>query len=427
MAELDFVFGIFPVNFRKAEQGEDLTKFKPHHIKWRKAKESDDLSAYQEANRRLEKKKWYVADKVPTYFDGLQAGDTVAMILGGSGDRFAYALARRGEEIGARVLRIPTFVFSRFRQGKEKENDACELAGLAIHNECLFFETTIRDRSTIRVREALALRIFAMKARIACEQQLRSSLIGRIFCDEEGGYPEGGIELAYEKEKANDLIIAGMMKEEARRNKELTAAVEAHPAYQILGQIEGLGPMIAARLIAAIIDIRRFETDAKLKKFCGVHVLDDGKFARRRTGVVANWHPDARQALYLLGDQFNRRPDSVWGRKLREYKIKFRETHPEVLCKTCGCSWDECGKKDKAETEARTNPDYKEFSSSSSDGGVDSQSPQKTIKTKTHSKIYTDGHIHKMATWRTLTKFAEWLFVEWRKLENDKIVVEKAA
>ena len=59
----------------------------------------------------------------------------------------------------------------------------------------------------------------------------------------------------------------------------------------------------------------------------------------------------------------------MWGKKLREYKVKLREKHPEVV---------EVGGK----------------------------------------KRYTDGHIHKMALWRTITKFAEWLYNEWWKLEG---------
>lgn len=99
---------------------------------------------------------------------------------------------------------------------------------------------------------------------------------------------------------------------------------------ELFEPIAGVGPMIASRLITAIGDIRRFETDAKLKAFCGVHVLSDGRFPRRRRRETSNWHPHARQALYLLGNQFNRRPNSIWGRKLREYKEKLREKHPGV-------------------------------------------------------------------------------------------------
>lgn len=95
--------------------------------------------------------------------------------------------------------------------------------------------------------------------------------------------------------------------------------------------------------------------------------------------------------MYLLVEQFNRRPDSVWGQKLRENKIKLRAAHPDVMCKDCGCTWDDC------------------------------------VAQKSHTRRYTDGHIHKMALWRTATKFAEWLYKAWWKLEKERLKAETEA
>jgi hypothetical protein len=216
-------------------------------------------------------------------------------------------------------------------------------------------------------------------------------LVGAIFCSEDGFYPEGAIEQLFEAGKASDAILQALVREEELREKDLAKILKTLPVYcELFVPIEGVGPMIAARLIVAIGDIRRFATDAKLKAFCGVHVLPDGRFARKRSGEVANWHPEARQALYLLADQFNRRPDSVWGKKLREYKAKLRAAHPDVMCKKCGTKWADC-------------PEQKK-----------------------HSRVYSDGHIHKMAIWRTVTKFVEWLFREWWKLERGTAVTKSA-
>mgnify|MGYP001610891068 FL=1 len=137
----------------------------------------------------------------------------------------------------------------------------------------------------------------------------------------------------------------------------------------IFSPIEGCGPMIASRIIASVGDIRRFEGNiAKFKAYCGVH-LQDGQFARQRNNEAANWSNEIRQAMYLLGEQFNRRPNSVWGMKFREYKEKMRNSHPETV----------------------------------GEGG---------------KKKYTPSHIHKMAKWRTLTKFAEYVFKKWNKQQT---------
>lgn len=308
--------------------------------------------------------------------EGFKRGDMVAMVLGGSGDKLAYALSRRAEEIGGSVLRIPPFHLKAFRP-QEKDDDCLNLARLAYDRPELFYVTGPRDRQLIRLREALAARIETMKARIGCEQRLRQQFIGRVFCSPEGKYPEGDIEVAYDHERSNSVILTSLLIEEKQREKELNSAVEALEVYQQLFKpIMGVGPLIASRIIASILDIRRFETDAKLKAFCGVHVLPDGRFPRQRRGGVANWHPDARQALYLLTEQFNRRPDSEWGKRLREIKVELRRRHPEPV----------------------------------------------TVKSENGEgkavKRYTDGHIHKMALWRTATKFVEWLHREWWSLEK---------
>lgn len=372
-AELDWARGVFPVEMRKVIDGEDLSGFAPHHIIWKKLKVGEaDREAFNRGHLKKEANEWFIASKVPDKFDGLKPCDKVAMVLGGSGDRFAYALSRSGELISAEVWRVPPFTLKDFREGDKKE-DAVNLAKLLEALPKLFYQVTQKDRQLIRLRKAFRGRTDAMKARISCEQRLRQHFIGEIFCDEHGLYPEGSIELAFDRAKFSDAILQSLFLEEKVREKELVAIVKNLDAYQqLFAPIKGCGPMIATRLIVAIQDIRRFETPAKLKAFCGVHVMPDGKFVRRRHGAVANWHSEARQALYLLGDQFNRNPDSPWGKKLREYKLKLREKHPEPVV-------------------------------------VDDK------------KRYSDGHIHKMAVWRTLTKFVEHLWHEWRRIANSQI------
>lgn len=350
-AELDFILGRFPVSYRDAKPEDDLAALPAHHMKRRKTPDGEK-------------------SRIPNGHVGLMAGDVVAMTLGGSGDRLAYALSRRAEAVGATVMRIPPFDLKAGRKEGEKDGDAALLARLAAEKPHLFTKVTSRDRQGILLRESLRAREDAMKARIGCEQRLRQQLIGAVFCREDGLFPEGSIEQSFDELKANDVILKALTTEERKRERELTKIVESLDVYEkVFAGVEGAGPMIAARLIAAIGDVRKFATDAKLKAFCGAHVLKDGGFARRRSGTVSNWSPTARQALYLLGDQFNRRPNSVWGAKLREYKRKFREKHPVPVI-------------------------------------VDGK------------KRYGDGHIHRMATWRTLTKFVEWLWREWMRIER---------
>ncbi|MEK7162614.1 MAG: transposase, partial [Patescibacteria group bacterium] len=228
----------------------------------------------------------------------------------------------------------------------------------------------VRDRALIRLREAYSARRYVQKDRIACEQRLYQQVIGRIFLTEDGRYPEGLIEDAYDQAKANDRILTTLIEEEAVRERELKKVIQKLPIWkELFEKIEGCGEVLAAGIVAAAGDIRRFATPAKLKAYLGVHLLPDGSFPRKRLGKVANWKNEGRQALFLLSEQFNYRPDSEWGKKLRKFKQNYRARHPKVV-----------------EVEGK--------------------------------KRYTDAHIHKTGRWRTLTRFVERLWKDWTKLEK---------
>lgn len=90
---------------------------------------------------------------------------------------------------------------------------------------------------------------------------------------------------------------------------------------KVFEPIQGCGPLIAARIITAIGDIRRFETFPKLKAFAGYHHFEDGSRARRKAGTVSNWSPTLKQGVYLFCDiTVKQKADSPWRRKLDQRK-----------------------------------------------------------------------------------------------------------
>ena len=171
-AELDWVLGRFPLSQRQARKDEDLSNLPKHHIRTRKKGDGK-------------------VTMVPDILGGLREGDVVGMILGGSGDNLAYALSRRGEEINARVMRLPPHTLKELRGGRDKDEDAATLAELVCDKSEFFYQVLVGDRNLIWLRECLQARNDAMKARMACAQRIRSRLIGHIFCSPEGLYPEG--------------------------------------------------------------------------------------------------------------------------------------------------------------------------------------------------------------------------------------------
>lgn len=424
-AELDFIHGIMPVKYRDVNLDEDLSGFKPWQVIWRAAKENDDQVERHASQCRFHNKRGKkgeqptqvlveVAKQVPDEWVGLQPKDTLASCLGGSGDYFAFAASKWLQKNGGGAYRIPPFKLQELRGSGSKNDDAKLLAECIIAYPELFYPTFVRDRGIIRVRETYFIRMDSMKDRMACAARLRQRLIGQIFCSENGGFAGGGIEKAYDEVKATDASFIAICAQEAAALKAMTEAVEGTEVWQkLFADFAGVGPGIAARIITAIIDIRRFSTDAKLKKFMGVHVNEDGTFPRRRNGVVANWHPDARQALYLLADQFVKNPRSAWGVKLNGFKAGFRVKHPFVCVQVKNPELAKLFPKGlapigPAPQKARTS--Y-EIPNPNGEGKISVSGPQR----------YGDGHIHKMAIWRTLSRFVEWLHREWWKIEREAL------
>ncbi|HBE89938.1 MAG: hypothetical protein A3E37_02200 [Candidatus Andersenbacteria bacterium RIFCSPHIGHO2_12_FULL_46_9] len=484
-AELDFLMRRFPIAWRKVRDDEEIMYFteestegvRVRHCKFRKAKEDESVMSLHSSHvlqipDPKSGKAVTIVTQIPVAYEGLQSGDMVGMVLGGSGDRYASALSRRGEEIGAEVYRLPPFSLADKRGDATKDDDHLLIASLLQRERSLFYLVRRRDRDMIRTKEALSLRMSAMKSRIACGQRLEQRMVGKIFLNEEGYFPEGVIEDLAAAELANDAIYGGNVAEERRYERELGKLVKKMALWDLLfADIVGFGPRLTAGLIVPISDIRRFWVDpaqmeemyqrsrileqegdftedrqqvadqikegmgrcevlglvarwqdangkskqawllkkaslchrergrllskgqAKLRKFCGVHVNSFDKhgqalprnlqFPRRRVGEVFNSSGMARQTLWLLGDQFNRHPESDWGLRLLQIKEKMREKHPEVV-------------EEEATEEVNG------------------------VKKKVMKQRFTAGHIQKMSLWRARSKFVDHLFMEWTRIEEEE-------
>jgi len=92
----------------------------------------------------------------------------------------------------------------------------------------------------------------------------------------------------------------------------------------VFAPLPGCGPLIAARMMAAIVDIRRFRSAAALKAYAGYHHFEDGSRARRKAGQASNWEQELKQAVYLWTQQTIKLKDSPWRAKLdrrRAYEL----------------------------------------------------------------------------------------------------------
>lgn len=87
--------------------------------------------------------------------------------------------------------------------------------------------------------------------------------------------------------------------------KNLGRVLKVMPIYtEFLAEVKGIGPAIAAGLLAYTQSIDRFPSMSHMIAYFGLHVVD-GHAPRKKAGERANWHGQARSLLLgVLGDSF---------------------------------------------------------------------------------------------------------------------------
>jgi hypothetical protein len=420
--ELDFLHHKFATRWKELDTAcfseNDLPLPPPHQWKHRKIgleEQPENFSPHLVFRLHGEKQQRLITH-LPDQWEGVQQHDIILLPLGGSGDYLAYAAAVQAGRVGAAVFRCRPSALKEFREtlgDTDTTNDATRIIEFYKASPDMFYPVEVKDLDMIYVREFFRARQTLQRDRKSCNLRLLQQNIGRIFVTPEGLYPQGGVEKNFDEIQAKDAVFQALMSREKELDKEIAKALKAIPAYtKLFEPITGVGPIIAAGILTAVGDVRLFVRPGgnlayragKLKQFCGVACRPDGSFARKRVGQTLGYNPGVRQALYLLGDQFNRRPDSVWGKVLKEEKARLREKHPQLL----------------------------ETADSTKYVLVDGQYEKKGTKyiiqqaeggpvTVTGKLRYTPGHIQKMALWHTLRRFVEWLYEEWTKLEGVKV------
>ncbi len=448
---------------RRVSPDEDLSGIEPEKIIWRKAKEFEDLTEMREDHLRVDQdgSKTFVAIKIPAAYDGLSKGDHLGMVLSGTGNDFAFALSKTAELLGE-----GTFVGHihskklKDKRGDSSDDDARVLAELTRDYPNLFDAIMLRDRKILHIKHALRLHKFAQQDRIKCSQRVQQIFMGTIFYDENAEYPEGSIAKALARELANNTRLAALTEVEDDCQKNMGKAVRVHPVWkEILKDVKGIGPGVAAGLLGSIGMISRFERPNDLVRYFGLHRVS-GQFVRKRSGEVANWVQTARQALFNFDDQLVRHGgDSVWSERRAEIKAEYRRLHPhrikvrdglkhllrgvagvlkmgDVIIPDEGLELKTAAEiGELLETGVASNPGafseppeaelvnyYREVIAEITANGKteviirkarskgEKDKKQKWSEEGSLLTLFSDGHIHKMARWRTLTEFTRWLW-----------------
>ncbi len=317
------------------------------------------------------------------------------------------------------MYRIAPYHLKEYRSGKDKKSDTAFLLEMftgTTHRD-LFVEFEAYDAKTIEISALAKYRLLMMKRRISVYQTILQAQHDLLLITDEDCFPAGVIADEYRKRTADDPFLVATEAAEKHAKKELEKIFKNYDVYQkIFEPVEGCGPLIAARIISTVGDIRRFKSIAAFRRYMGVHVDSQGRFPRfRRDSTETGWAPNGRQGLYLFaGDQCMKNPNSEWGKKLRTIweKEEILHPHPIVIEDETGTEYPllpetlvRIGKSDKY----RVMQDGAEM---------------KQIKGK---QRYYPGHLMKRAIWKTAGRFANHVFREWWKIAHQRTAVQPRA
>ncbi len=373
---------------------------------------------------------------------GIRAGDTVLMVMGGSGAFFAFALSNHLELLGTGGVHwIGSTLYKRLceehkieRSKLKSVDDEGRRVEMTFDHKALtslfslssqnFHRVSSRERDLILLADVVSRRTEAMNARIACAHRVRQRMKKVAYCVADA-YPVGGVKLFIEHGVANDDMFLLFEKEENKIGAELKKLLHSLDVWNVFSSIEGVGEFTAAPLIVAIGDINRFPSDSQLKAFLGMHTLkaDRSKFqkgdipevgnsifARRRQGQLSNWSQEGRQALYLIATQFTMwRPNSPWGLVAKEVKKNFLAKYPHREV------WTKDKEGNVTERVKLIEGTYKRVQ-----GGYEVTSEDGHSRTILGVTKFNPAHINRMVSWRVMTKFVEWLYKAWKNTEAGK-------
>lgn len=89
---------------------------------------------------------------------------------------------------------------------------------------------------------------------------------------------------------------------EAQLSSDIKDIVQDHPIYSELVSVKGVGPQLAAKLLA-LIDIERADTISALWRFAGLAVID-GEREKRVKGEKAHYSTRLKTAMYQVASSF---------------------------------------------------------------------------------------------------------------------------
>jgi hypothetical protein len=143
---------------------------------------------------------------------------------------------------------------------------------------------------------------------------------------------------------------------------------------------------------------------------------------KKTAGTTLGYNPECRQAMYQFGQQFVKgNAEEFWCERYAENVVMYKTRHPNpVLIELTKSTvvgeekkWVESGRKFNLVPGTfveEKKSGKKSWTFTLPDGST-------TVVEKAYF-LYNPGHLLKMALWRTLTEFSDWLYWFWRNFEG---------
>lgn len=116
---------------------------------------------------------------------------------------------------------------------------------------------------------------------------------------------------------------------EKETQKLMKKTLKKIPIYtEFLQHVKGMGHTLSAQLIAYIGDIKRFPTVAKLWRYAGLGVDENGKADGRQKGKPLKYKQDFKSLMYNIGVSFLK-SKSPYTKFYNKAKAKYQQTRPD--------------------------------------------------------------------------------------------------
>lgn len=221
----------------------------------------------------------------------------------------------------------------------------------------------------------------------------------------------------FKKQGRQDIQMETVLNEliavEERLTGLLREAMEVHPTWPWLEQVKGAGPENSAKVVGLIegvtfrstgrSGIAAFDTMSKLRRFCGLAVVD-GKVERRVKGERLHYSPELKGMLWRLGNALMQARGKFYYYYLDrkgQYVGRFTKDGYRIMptpkagwrCANCGSEFEK--KWDVASC-------------------CNSPSPERVLKKEPPGVIWL-GHLDNMAKRKMMIMFTDMLWRYWRR------------